>query len=124
MTTMPPRHDNGQHLPAPDPAGAVEDRLQLAEVRLVCCRDELADARREVRALRRQERRERVRALRAKVGPRISACCFVGLAGTGSAGFVVAVVLLLMGELSKAKDVLTFAGVAWGGAAAIRTRRR
>jgi hypothetical protein len=44
----------------------------------------------------------------------------VGLAVLGA----VAVVLLLMGEFSAAKDVLTFAGVAWGGAAAIRTRRK
>ncbi|MEU6102762.1 hypothetical protein [Streptomyces flaveolus] len=46
------------------------------------------------------------------------------LAVTGSAVFAIAVVLLVMGELSKAKEVLAFAGIAWGGAAAVRTRRK
>jgi hypothetical protein len=94
--------------------------LQVAETQLACCREGLTLARREVRSLRRQERRERRRELRAKVGPRVVVFSSVGLAVLGA----VAVVLLLMGEFSAAKDVLTFAGVAWGGAAAIRTRRK
>ncbi|WP_159038946.1 MULTISPECIES: hypothetical protein [unclassified Streptomyces] len=47
-----------------------------------------------------------------------------GLAVLGAVAFVIAIVLLLMGEFGAAKDVLTFAGVAWGGAAAMRTRRK
>lgn len=124
MTTLPPLGDNGQDSPVPDRAEPVGVRLQVAKTRLVCCREVLILARREVRSLRRQERRERRRELRAKVGPRVVVFPSVGLAVLGAVAFVVAVVLLLMGEFSAAKDVLTFAGVAWGGAAAIRTRRK
>jgi hypothetical protein len=124
MTTLPPLGDDGQDLPAPDRAEPVGVRLQAAEIRLACCRADLTRARRDVRSLRRQQRRERLRELRAKVGPRVVVFTSAGLAVLGAVAFAVAVVLLLMGEFSAAKDVLMFAGVAWGGAAAIRTRRK
>ncbi|MEU0287493.1 hypothetical protein [Streptomyces sp. NPDC006147] len=124
MTTLPPRDDDREDFLKPDRARSVEAHaLQVAEIRLACCREGLTDARREVRALRRQARRARRRALRVKVGPCLGVLSSVGLAALGGVAFVVALALLLMGEFSVAKEVLTFAGVAWGGAAAIRTRR-
>ncbi|MEU0852488.1 hypothetical protein ABZ387_31665 [Streptomyces flaveolus] len=124
MTTFSSTDGNSQDFPVPDRSDSIEDRLQTARMRLIRCREDLADTCREVRGLRREKRRAHRRELRAKAGPRLVTSFSVTLAITGSAAFAIAVVLLTMGELSKAKDVLAFAGVAWGGAAAIRTRRK
>ncbi|WP_119580647.1 hypothetical protein [Streptomyces europaeiscabiei] len=124
MTTLPPRDGNGQNFPAPEHAESVLNPLHLAEDRLVRCRKDFAEARRDVRSLRREERRARRRELLAKAGPRVVTISSLTLAVIGSVAFAIAVVLLVMGEFGKAKDLLTFAGVAWGGAAALHTRRK
>ncbi|MFF5759814.1 hypothetical protein OHA09_36290 [Streptomyces longwoodensis] len=124
MTTLPPRDGDGQDLPTPFRAPRAGIGLLAAETRLACCREDLARARREVRSLRRAERRQRRRAIRAKIGPRVVGACSRGLAVVGVIAFIIAIVLLLSGESSAARDVLAFAGVAWGGASAVRTRRK
>jgi hypothetical protein len=124
MTATPSGDSKSANVPDPIAEDSVRARLKIAENKLTCCRDNLADARRDVRGLRRQNRRERRRELRSKAARAAVTTFSVALAVTGTIAFLLAVVLMAMGNFGDAKDALGVAGVAWGGASAIRRPRK
>ncbi|MFE6366030.1 hypothetical protein ACFVP3_39515 [Streptomyces sp. NPDC057806] len=121
MTTIPCSGGRSQDLTAPAPSVAA--RLNLAEDKLHSCRQGVADARGEVRNLRRLQRRERRRELRAMSvkATRRAAASPVALTLVGGIAFLVAVALLMRGM--SATNTLALAAAAWGGAAAIHSLR-
>ncbi|MDU0258403.1 hypothetical protein RVN83_36365 [Streptomyces sp. PU10] len=124
MTTFSSRDGKGQDLSMPERSESFENGLQTVGMRLIHGHEDLTHACHDGRALRREKQRGRRRELRAKASARVVTLSSLALAVTGSVAFAVAVVLLVAGASSTAMDVLTFAGVAWGGAAAIRACRR
>ncbi|WP_189528167.1 hypothetical protein [Streptomyces sindenensis] len=107
MTTTPNHGDRNENLSASPYVDRTIEEL-LAEIE-----HELRLRRRDARARRRQLRRQqplRVRAGRA---------AGMTLAAIGAIAFVAAGVLLLLGGLSVALQLVGLAAAAWGGAAAM-----
>ncbi|MGW9241288.1 hypothetical protein ACWGRL_21605 [[Kitasatospora] papulosa] len=115
MTTMHPRDDQDQNLPAPTLLNStIEDLLVQIEHEATC-------RRREARALRRRIQRQhrRERPMHIRVAQSASKACSAGLALIGVTAFVAAGVCFFIGEVTTAKQLLTLASAAWSGAAGV-----
>jgi hypothetical protein len=85
-----------------------EDFLARIEHESVCLR-------REARALRRRLRRERRHELRVRIVRFAVKAGAVGLAVAGTAMFVAAVVVLVLGHVPEAMELFVIATAAWAG---------
>lgn len=112
MTTMHPDEGRGRDVSLPALLSSTpEDFLAQIEHESVCLR-------REARALRRRLRRDRRHELRVRVVRFAVTTGAVGLTIVGTAVFVAAVVVLVLGHVTEAMELFVIATAAWAGVAA------
>jgi hypothetical protein len=117
MTTMHPDGRRGQDVQASLLLSSTpEDFLAQIEHESVCLR-------REARALRRRLRRERWHEVRVRVVRFAVKTGAAGLAVAGTAVFVAAVIVLVLGHMPEAMELFGIATAAWAGVAAAQCFR-
>ncbi|MDW8478318.1 hypothetical protein R3L02_41965 [Streptomyces scabiei] len=121
MTTMHPDGGRGQDVQAsPLLSSTPEDFLAQIEHESVCLRREARALR---RRLRRRLRRERWHEVRVRVVRFAVKTGAAGLAVAGTAVFVAAVVVLVLGHMPEAMELFGIATAAWAGVAAAQCFR-